>query len=124
MDGFRFWRTGFWKDHLRGKPYHISALYVIDLARFRCALAMFFERACHVKQHVRLSLSCCPIVRSIKRGPQQPGASLDVVDSTRTAAAASCTRRLERLRRLSPPNLTLGLRCHHAGRRRRAISCA
>jgi UDP-glucose:glycoprotein glucosyltransferase len=36
MDGFRFWRTGFWKDHLRGKPYHISALYVIDLARFRC----------------------------------------------------------------------------------------
>jgi Glucosyltransferase 24 len=35
MDGFRFWRTGFWKDHLRGKPYHISALYVIDLARFR-----------------------------------------------------------------------------------------
>lgn len=39
MDGFRFWRTGFWKDHLRGKPYHISALYVIDLARFRCASA-------------------------------------------------------------------------------------
>ena len=36
MDGFRFWRTGFWKDHLRGKPYHISALYVIDLVRFRC----------------------------------------------------------------------------------------
>ena len=35
MDGFRFWRQGFWKDHLRGKPYHISALYVVDLARFR-----------------------------------------------------------------------------------------
>lgn len=35
MDGFRFWRTGFWKSHLRGKPYHISALYVIDLVRFR-----------------------------------------------------------------------------------------
>ena len=26
---------GFWKDHLQGKPYHISALYVIDLERFR-----------------------------------------------------------------------------------------
>eukprot|EP01113_Clastostelium_recurvatum_P008329 TRINITY_DN1391_c0_g1_i1.p1 TRINITY_DN1391_c0_g1~~TRINITY_DN1391_c0_g1_i1.p1 ORF type:complete len:1486 (+),score=528.58 TRINITY_DN1391_c0_g1_i1:428-4885(+) len=35
MDGFKFWRQGYWKDHLHGKPYHISALYVIDLARFR-----------------------------------------------------------------------------------------
>ena len=35
MEGFRFWKQGFWKDHLRGRPYHISALYVVDLARFR-----------------------------------------------------------------------------------------
>ncbi|KAK8964921.1 UDP-glucose:glycoprotein glucosyltransferase [Platanthera guangdongensis] len=35
MDGYRFWGQGFWKDHLRGKPYHISALYVVDLAKFR-----------------------------------------------------------------------------------------
>ncbi|WVY94493.1 hypothetical protein V8G54_033581 [Vigna mungo] len=35
MDGYRFWRQGFWKDHLRGKPYHISALYVVDLKKFR-----------------------------------------------------------------------------------------
>ncbi|XP_068649445.1 UDP-glucose:glycoprotein glucosyltransferase [Aristolochia californica] len=35
MDGYRFWRQGFWNDHLRGKPYHISALYVVDLVRFR-----------------------------------------------------------------------------------------
>ncbi|KAK1287551.1 UDP-glucose:glycoprotein glucosyltransferase [Acorus calamus] len=35
MDGYRFWRQGFWNEHLRGKPYHISALYVVDLARFR-----------------------------------------------------------------------------------------
>ncbi|CDH57110.1 udp-glucose:glycoprotein glucosyltransferase [Lichtheimia corymbifera JMRC:FSU:9682] len=35
MDGFRFWNQGYWRDHLRGKPYHISALYVIDLVRFR-----------------------------------------------------------------------------------------
>ncbi|KAG8997541.1 hypothetical protein FRB90_012486, partial [Tulasnella sp. 427] len=35
MDGFRFWKTGYWKDHLRGRPYHISALYVVDLVRFR-----------------------------------------------------------------------------------------
>lgn len=33
--GFQFWRSGFWKDHLQDKPYHISALYVVDLARFR-----------------------------------------------------------------------------------------
>lgn len=35
MDGFRFWTQGYWKDHLHGKPYHISALYVVDLRRFR-----------------------------------------------------------------------------------------
>ncbi|GKZ01044.1 hypothetical protein MPSEU_001055800 [Mayamaea pseudoterrestris] len=33
--GYQFWREGFWKQHLRGKPYHISALYVVDLDRFR-----------------------------------------------------------------------------------------
>nr|AIG55512.1 secreted protein [Thraustotheca clavata] len=33
--GFQFWRQGYWKDHLRGKPYHISALYVVDLIKFR-----------------------------------------------------------------------------------------
>ncbi|KAJ1028757.1 hypothetical protein NDA16_001922 [Ustilago loliicola] len=35
MDGFRFWKQGYWKDYLRGQPYHISALYVVDLNRFR-----------------------------------------------------------------------------------------
>lgn len=32
---YRFWTSGFWKNHLQGKPYHISALYVVDLDRFR-----------------------------------------------------------------------------------------
>ncbi|RUS34131.1 hypothetical protein BC938DRAFT_482327 [Jimgerdemannia flammicorona] len=35
MNGFRFWTQGYWQQHLAGKPYHISALYVIDLVRFR-----------------------------------------------------------------------------------------
>jgi len=35
MEGFRFWKTGYWKDYLKGLPYHISALYVVDLRRFR-----------------------------------------------------------------------------------------
>jgi len=35
--GFQFWRSGFWEKHLRGRPYHISALYVVDLALFRKA---------------------------------------------------------------------------------------
>jgi UDP-glucose:glycoprotein glucosyltransferase len=39
MDQFRFWREGYWKNHLRGKPYHISALYVVDLNRFRAMAA-------------------------------------------------------------------------------------
>eukprot|EP00605_Chrysophyceae_sp_TOSAG23-4_P000369 GSChrysophyteH1.ASY1.ANO1.417.1 assembled CDS len=33
--GFQFWRQGYWADHLQGRPYHISALYVVDLANFR-----------------------------------------------------------------------------------------
>merc|ERR1711991_58105 len=33
--GFQFWRSGYWHDHLRGQPYHISALYVVDLDNFR-----------------------------------------------------------------------------------------
>jgi UDP-glucose:glycoprotein glucosyltransferase len=35
MEGFRFWKSGYWRNHLAGKPYHISALYVVDLVRFR-----------------------------------------------------------------------------------------
>ncbi|XP_068732744.1 UDP-glucose:glycoprotein glucosyltransferase 1-like [Montipora capricornis] len=35
MDGFRFWNSGYWRSHLGGRPYHISALYVVDLDRFR-----------------------------------------------------------------------------------------
>ena len=37
--GFRFWDSGYWRDHLRGKPYHISALYVVDLQIFRAMRA-------------------------------------------------------------------------------------
>ena len=32
---FRFWEAGYWKSHLGSKPYHISALYVVDLKKFR-----------------------------------------------------------------------------------------
>ncbi|KAI9590878.1 nucleotide-diphospho-sugar transferase, partial [Syncephalis fuscata] len=39
MDQFRFWNDGYWKNHLRGKPYHISALYVVDLRQFRTMAA-------------------------------------------------------------------------------------
>ncbi|CAO1632552.1 unnamed protein product [Sympodiomycopsis kandeliae] len=39
MDGYRFWKRGYWKDFLKGRPYHISALYVVDLQRFRSVAA-------------------------------------------------------------------------------------
>ncbi|KAI5292082.1 hypothetical protein KEM52_006638 [Ascosphaera acerosa] len=39
MEGFRFWKQGYWKSYLAGLPYHISALYVVDLARFRALAA-------------------------------------------------------------------------------------
>ncbi|XP_059489463.1 UDP-glucose:glycoprotein glucosyltransferase isoform X2 [Neocloeon triangulifer] len=35
MDGFRFWKSGYWRNHLQGRRYHISALYVVDLKKFR-----------------------------------------------------------------------------------------
>lgn len=35
MDGFRFWKTGYWMNHLQRRKYHISALYVVDLQKFR-----------------------------------------------------------------------------------------
>ncbi|KAK9375397.1 UDP-glucose:glycoprotein glucosyltransferase-domain-containing protein [Lipomyces chichibuensis] len=35
MEGFRFWKQGYWKSFLGDNPYHISALYVVDLKRFR-----------------------------------------------------------------------------------------
>lgn len=35
IEGFRFWKQGYWAKFLKGLPYHISALYVVDLKRFR-----------------------------------------------------------------------------------------
>ncbi|GIX97388.1 UDP-glucose:glycoprotein glucosyltransferase 1 [Caerostris darwini] len=35
MDGYRFWRSGYWASHLGSRKYHISALYVVDLKKFR-----------------------------------------------------------------------------------------
>ncbi|XP_076401678.1 UDP-glucose:glycoprotein glucosyltransferase 2 isoform X1 [Peromyscus maniculatus bairdii] len=35
MDGYRFWKTGYWASHLMKRKYHISALYVVDLKKFR-----------------------------------------------------------------------------------------
>jgi UDP-glucose:glycoprotein glucosyltransferase len=32
---FRFWKKGYWKKHLGSLKYHISALFAIDLRRFR-----------------------------------------------------------------------------------------
>lgn len=39
MEGFRFWKQGYWATYLRGFPYHISALYVVDLKLFRSIAA-------------------------------------------------------------------------------------
>ncbi|XP_051761615.1 UDP-glucose:glycoprotein glucosyltransferase 2 isoform X1 [Ctenopharyngodon idella] len=35
MEGYRFWKTGYWASHLGHRRYHISALYVVDLKKFR-----------------------------------------------------------------------------------------
>ncbi len=36
-DGFRFWKNGYWKEVLSGKPYHISALFVVDMKKLRAS---------------------------------------------------------------------------------------
>lgn len=35
IEPYRFWKRGYWQKQLRGKKYHISALFVVDLERFR-----------------------------------------------------------------------------------------
>ena len=35
MKKYHFWTQGYWKRHLAGKRYHISAMFVVDLDRFR-----------------------------------------------------------------------------------------
>lgn len=35
IEGFRFWKQGYWRNHLQGRKYHISAIYVVDLKKFR-----------------------------------------------------------------------------------------
>ncbi|XP_029112677.1 UDP-glucose:glycoprotein glucosyltransferase 2 isoform X2 [Scleropages formosus] len=35
MEGYRFWKSGYWASHLGNRKYHISALYVVDLKKFR-----------------------------------------------------------------------------------------
>ncbi|KAK2962871.1 putative UDP-glucose:glycoprotein glucosyltransferase [Blattamonas nauphoetae] len=39
MAPYRFWESDYWKHILNGKPYHISALYVVDLPRLRVMAA-------------------------------------------------------------------------------------
>ena len=79
MDGFRFWKQGFWKDHLRGRSYHISALYVVDLARFRCAphAAVFGSASILIALQVQF---LCPL--------QPPVICMHHVCSARTASLA------------------------------------
>lgn len=35
VEGYRFWKTGFWAKTLNGQKYRISALYVVDLVTLR-----------------------------------------------------------------------------------------
>ncbi len=39
VEGYRFWKTGFWEKTLQGQKYRISALYVVDLKRLRSTAA-------------------------------------------------------------------------------------
>ncbi len=75
MDRFRFWKTGYWQEHLRGLPYHISALYVVDLQRFRAMAAGDHLRVVYDQlAKVRTNLSISPSLHlnlSISISPSQ-----------------------------------------------------
>jgi UDP-glucose:glycoprotein glucosyltransferase len=43
-ESFRFWKHGYWSDHLKGLKYHISALFAINLQQFRKQAAGFWIR--------------------------------------------------------------------------------
>ena len=30
MEGFRFWKTGYWKEFLQGRPYHIRCVFAVS----------------------------------------------------------------------------------------------
>jgi UDP-glucose:glycoprotein glucosyltransferase len=34
-ESFRFWKSGYWREQLKGRRYHISALFAVDLPMFR-----------------------------------------------------------------------------------------
>ena len=45
MAQYRFWEHNYWKNHLNGRPYHISALFVVDLLELRRKLVADIIRA-------------------------------------------------------------------------------
>lgn len=45
MAPYRFWEHNYWKNHLQGRPYHISALFVVDLLELRKRLVADIIRA-------------------------------------------------------------------------------
>lgn len=50
MEGFRFWKTGYWKDFLRGMPYHIrlassSNFFEVLLTSSQCVIR---HRSCKI----------------------------------------------------------------------------
>lgn len=36
MEGFRFWKTGYWKDFLRDRPYHIRSVHSLRRSHRSC----------------------------------------------------------------------------------------
>ena len=42
MEGFRFWKTGYWKEFLLGRPYHIRCAMVYVPPR--CGRLMYIQR--------------------------------------------------------------------------------
>jgi len=88
-EGFRFWASGYWKDHLRGKPYHISALYVVDLDRFRAM------RAGDSLRGIYDQLSADP--GSLANLDQDLVSTNALAEETREGARGECLGRIQRL---------------------------
>jgi lipopolysaccharide biosynthesis glycosyltransferase len=70
MEGFRFWKHGYWNQTLREKLYHISALYVIDLNRFRQVRALLAEYVHVANTDARSSLRETSSARTTTNSPR------------------------------------------------------
>jgi UDP-glucose:glycoprotein glucosyltransferase len=55
MEGFRFWKTGYWKEFLQGRPYHIRQVVIFDCY---ASLTSFQRTVCYRPRSIPSGMWC------------------------------------------------------------------